>query len=147
MVAASVNLREVLEANTFTSLTFFSIIFAEIILLCISVNAVMIIIATMAKAAINNDIRAIPMFLNNSLFSVPAHKYIDHFKSKNFQFFFGCIGWLSFELSSLEISNENAVQFHKKYSKRSSQCAIEILDVSLGVQVYSVHFKGLIENF
>jgi hypothetical protein len=87
MVAASVNLREVREANTFTSLTFFSIIFAEIILLWISVNAVMIIIATMAKAAINNDIRVIPMFLNNSLFAVPAHKYIDHFKPKNFHFF------------------------------------------------------------
>src|SRR6476620_3473997 len=80
MVAASVNLREVREANTFTSLTFFSIIFVEIILLWISVNAVMIIIATMAKAAINNDIRVIPTFLNNSLFFVPTHKYIDHFK-------------------------------------------------------------------
>jgi len=69
MVAASVNLREVLEAKTFTSLTFFSIIFTEIIPLWIWVNAVMIIIATMAKAAINNDIQVIPV-LNNWFFAI-----------------------------------------------------------------------------
>ena len=56
---------DVLEASTLTSLTFFSIIFDDIIALCVSVKTIMMIIAIIHKAAISNDMPIIPELFNN----------------------------------------------------------------------------------
>ena len=65
MVAASDNLRDVLEARTLTPFTFFSIMFSEIELIWDSVYKTIIKIPSAARAAIKSEILAVPIRLNN----------------------------------------------------------------------------------